>query len=114
MARFALVAVLSAALLGLGGLAVQLLSRSETWGSVSLFLVAGFPNIPAVPIIALIGALLDRCDLTGWPAAAAGVPCYWLGWYGIIRFLEWRWYSAAPVSVIPAGAPATLSTSARR
>jgi hypothetical protein len=101
-------------MVAVSALAIQLTGRSETWVSETLFATAGLLSIPAVPIIALIGALLDWCGLKGWSAAAAAAPCYWLGWYGIIRFLEWRSFSTAPVPVIPAAAPAPSSTPARK
>jgi hypothetical protein len=71
-------------------------------------------NLPAALVALVVGPIIVMLNLTDWTAGAVTAPFLWATWYGIIRFLESRSSPVAPVSVIPADAPAPSSPPARK
>ena len=52
-------------------------------------------NLPAVIVGGPLVGLLDSAPR--WQQAVVGSLGWWLGWYGAIRFAEWRAWSNVPV-----------------
>lgn len=56
-------------------------------------------NFPVALIALVVGPIIAIWDLTGWTAGAIAAAFLWFSWYGLIRFLEWRSFRGAPLSI---------------
>jgi hypothetical protein len=65
----------------------------------AVVLLAFFFNIPIAPAALLVGLFIDQSAWRGWSIFLLIVPSAWASWYGIIRFLEWRSFCGAPISL---------------
>ena len=81
-------------MLVLGAVGVGLVDArpQDNWGNIVGPLLV-LLNLPVTPVALLILILPE------WAIGIVIPPVVWLAWYGIIRFLEWRSYCGAPLSI---------------
>jgi hypothetical protein len=87
-------------IVALDGLLVLLVNagRPEGWVDI-LGIAVVLANIPTLPAVYPLVFLVDGFHLGDRSATSVAAPVLWLAWYGIIRFLEWRSFCGAPLSI---------------